>query len=333
MRAACLMLYWRFWAGCTVAFGAGFGVSAQTTNSDSASAGAPVIQVTNIQQVRSLASQSPNAGYVIRLEGDVWWANTAAGIFVLKDGSGAAKLEMDLQARPVEPGTRVQLEGKGTITKTDGGFRIGARGSVVNNDGVHAMIEKSGSVYLKAGRNPIRVDWFNGGYQYGLEVERQGPEMPGQKIPPSALVRNQRVRRSGNQVNGLDFRYCEVQGEALPDFNTLTAIKTGTVDNFDLRIVDRTEHVGICFTGLLEVPQDDFYTFYTRSDDGSRLFVGEPSMQLRVIGEAAFPQPHPFTIGEKLRDAEGGQWAEVEGKVTFASEQPDGLKLELSGGA
>src|SRR5262245_58481335 len=135
MRAACLMLCWRFWAGCTLAFGAGFGVSAQTTNFDSAAAGALAIQVTNLQQIRSFAAQSPNANYAIRLEGDVWWANAAPGIFVLKDDSGVAKLEMDLRGRAVEPGTRVQLEGNGTITKTDGGYRIGARGSVVNNDG------------------------------------------------------------------------------------------------------------------------------------------------------------------------------------------------------
>jgi signal transduction histidine kinase len=327
------MSFGRFWACCSLAFSAGLQAFAQPADAGSAPAGAASIQVTNLQQIRSLASQAPNASYTIRLEGDVWWANPAPGIFVLKDDSGAAKLEMDLQNQPIEPGTRVQLEGNGTITKTGGGFRIGVRGSAVNNDGVHAMIEKSGSVYLKAGRNPIRVDWFNGSYQYGLEVDYQGPGVPRQKIPDSALFRIQPDGSVGNQVNGLDFRYCEVQGEALPDFNTLIPIKTGSVNNFDLRIVDRAEHVGICFTGFLDVPQDGLYTFYTRSDDGSRLFVGGPSLQLRVIGRTAFPQPHPFAIGEKLRDAEGGQWAEVEGKVTFASEQPDGLKLELSGGA
>ncbi len=38
-------------------------------------------------------------------------------------------------------------------------------------------------------------------------------------------------------------------------------------------------------------------------------------------------------IGQTLRDGEDGQWAVVEGKVTFVNEQPDGRKLELSAGA
>jgi signal transduction histidine kinase len=329
MRAACLTLYWRFRACFTFAFVAGFGMSAAAANSDST---APLLQVTNIQQIRSLATQLPDVCYAIRLQADVWWANPARAIFVLKDDSGVAKLEMDLPGRAVESGTRVQLEGNGTITKIDGGFRIGTHGAVVNNDGLHAMIEKSGSAYLKAGRNPIRLEWFNRLERYGLEVEYQGPGVPRQKIPDAALFRIQRDASGSKPAPGLDFRYCEAPGEALPDFNTLTPIKTGTVNNFDLRILDRTEHIGICFTGFLDVPQEGLYRFYTRSDDGSRLFAGEPSLQWRGIGRAAMPQPRVFAIGEKLRDAEGGEWAEVEGKITFASEQPDGLKMELSGG-
>ena len=51
----------------------------------------------------------------------------------------------------------------------------------------------------------------------------------------------------------------------------MTALKTGTVDNFDLRPMVRPEHVGLCFTGFLAVPSDGLYTFYTTSDDGSRI--------------------------------------------------------------
>jgi len=133
-----------------------------------------------------------------------------------------------------------------------------------------------------------------------------------------------------NWVNGIDFRCCEAAAEILPDFNSLPELKAGTADNFDLSVMVRPEHVGICFTGFLQVPRDGFYTFYTTSDDGSRLFVGETSLQLKVIGCAIFPKPQPLVIGQTLRRGEDGQWAEVEGKVTFASEEPDGLTLELS---
>jgi len=62
------------------------------------------------------------------------------------------------------------------------------------------------------------------------------------------------------------------------------------------------------------------------------MFVGEPSLQLKVIGQATPPKPQPLAIGQTLRRGEDGQWVEVEGKVTFVSEEPGVLKLELSAG-
>jgi signal transduction histidine kinase len=292
-------------------------------------------EVTTVRQIRLLASQTPDASYSIRLEGDVWWANPARGVLVLKDDSGAGELEMDLHGQPVEPGQRVRLEGNGTITPTGAGFRIGAKGPVVDNDGVHGMVEKSGAVFLKAGLNPIRLEWFNETGNFGLKVEYQGPGLPRREIPAFALFRLPAGATAGasNRVSGLDFRCAEAPAQVLPDFNPLTALKSGTVDGFDLRVMARPEHVGVCFTGFLEVPRDGLYTFYTTSDDGSRLFVGQPSLSLQVIGRAVFPKPQPSAIGQTLRDGEDGQWVEVAGKVTFASEKPDALKLELSAGA
>ena len=152
------------------------------------------IEVTNVHQIRLLAAQTPKASYSIRLEGDVWWANPAREEFVLKDDSGAEELEMDLHGQSVESGQRVHLEGNGTITPAGAGFRIGAKGPVVDNDGVHVMVEKSGAVFLKAGRNPIRVEWFNGVEKYGLAVEYEGSFLSRQKIPDSALLDRKSTR-------------------------------------------------------------------------------------------------------------------------------------------
>ena len=332
MRSAFLIWSWRMWVCCRLTLGAGLVI--QTARADQIFNDQTSAGITNVHQIRLLAVQIPKTSCSIRLEGDVWWVNQAQGKLVLKDDSGAEELEMDLHGESVEPGQRVRLEGNGTITPTGAGFRIGAKGPVVDNDGVHVMVEKSGAVFLKAGRNPIRVEWFNGVEKYGLDVEYQGPGLSRQKIPDSALFRVQMDGPDGvsNLVNGLDVRCSEAPAEILPDFNLSPALKTGTVNNFDLRVMARPEHVGLCYTGFLEVPRDGLYTFYTTSDDGSRLFVGEPSLQLKVIGRAAFPKPQPMIIGQMLRQGEDGQWVEVEGKVVFVSEAPDGLKLELSAG-
>jgi signal transduction histidine kinase len=323
MRAG--FLIWP-WPGFFCAWTLSIALATQTARADDSPGSPNAREVTNVSQIRLLASQTPTASYSFHLEGNVWWANPASGELVLEDDSGAEELEMDSQGQSIEAGQRVSLEGNGTITPAGAAFKLGANGPVVNNDGVHGMIEKSGAVFLKAGRNPIRVEWFNGVEKYGLEVDYQGPGLPRGRIPSSALFRLE----AGRWVHGLDYRCAEVTNEALPDFDSVPALATGTVNNFELRVMARPEHVGLCFTGFLEVPQEGLYTFYTTSDDGSRLFVGEPSLRLDVTGRMVFPTPQLLAMGQTARQGQVGPWAAVEGKVTFVSEEPDGLKLELS---
>jgi signal transduction histidine kinase len=310
------------------------GLIALAARADLPSNGQTVAEVTNVSQIRLLSSQTPTASHSLRLEGDVWWANPLQGKFVLKDNSGAEELEMDFHGQSMESGQRICLEGTGTITPTGAGFRLGTEGPVVDNDGVHNMVEKSGAVFLKAGLNPLRVEWFNGVEKYGLSVEYQERSFTRQRIPDSSLFRIQTdaSTRASKLVNGLDFVCSEAPAESLPEFNPRTALKTGTVSNFDLSVIPRPEHVGLCFTGFLKVPQDGLYTFYTTSDDGSRLFVGEPTLQFKVIGQSNLPKAEPLLVGQTLHRDENCQWGEIEGKVTFASEEPDGLKLEIRTG-
>ncbi len=288
-------------------------------------------EITNVHQIRLLATQIPTANYSFHLEGDVWWANPAEGRFVLKDDSGAEELEMNLEGQSLAAGQRVRLTGNGTLIKTGTGFRLGVKGPVVDNDGVHNMVEKAGAIFLKAGQNPIRVEWFNGAYQYGLKVEYAGPDLPRQAIPDSVLFRKNVKNGVTNLVNGLDFRCTKVPGESLPDFDSATAFESGVTRNFSLDVVTNYDHVGICYTGFLQVPRDGLYVFYTTSDDGSRLFVGESLLRLKVIGQASFPKPEPLIARQKAGESNSA-WVEAEGRVTFASEATDGLRLELNTG-
>jgi hypothetical protein len=84
---------------------------------------------------------------------------------------------------------RVPKDGKYTLyTESDDGSRlfIGAH-QVVLNGGLHPMEEQSGQIDLKAGRNEIRIDFFENGGGAGCKVSWEGPDLPKQLIPSRAL--------------------------------------------------------------------------------------------------------------------------------------------------
>ena len=78
-----------------------------------------------------------------------------------------------------------------------------------------------------------------------------------------------------NTAAGLDYAYYEGAWNLLPDFNALTPAETGTVANFDLSPKNRTDNYAFRYTGYVQVPADGRYTFYTSSDDGSKLYIGD----------------------------------------------------------
>ncbi|MCE5249638.1 chitobiase/beta-hexosaminidase C-terminal domain-containing protein [bacterium] len=74
-------------------------------------------------------------------------------------------------------------------------------------------------------------------------------------------------------VNGLDYEYFEGSWSMMPDFSALKALKKGTAQHFGLEPADPGDNYGLRFSGYIDVPEDGIYTFYTTSDDGSRLLI------------------------------------------------------------
>lgn len=83
------------------------------------------------------------------------------------------------------------------------------------------------------------------------------------------------VFEPNSQANTLavQYQYFEGTWTALPDFGTLPPLKTGTQTTFSLDARNRDDNFGFRFTTTLEVATPGTYTFYTTSDDGSRLRV------------------------------------------------------------
>lgn len=74
---------------------------------------------------------------------------------------------------------------------------------------------------------------------------------------------------------GMAYRFYEGKFQTLPNFKTLTPLRTGTVQDFNVELLagSRTDHYAIVYEGFVDIPADDLYYFYTRSDEGSKLYI------------------------------------------------------------
>ena len=74
---------------------------------------------------------------------------------------------------------------------------------------------------------------------------------------------------------GVRYSYFEGDWGSLPDFSALKPVKEGSLPNFAFTPRSQAEHFGFEYAGYLRVPEDGVYTFFTDSDDGSRLYIGD----------------------------------------------------------
>lgn len=77
-------------------------------------------------------------------------------------------------------------------------------------------------------------------------------------------------------VPGLNYKYYEGRVDSLPDFALLQPKKTGNVDSVNVTSMrESNDHYMLLFSGYCDAPKDGVYTFYTYSDDGSRLWIAD----------------------------------------------------------
>jgi len=76
-------------------------------------------------------------------------------------------------------------------------------------------------------------------------------------------------------VGGLHYRAYRGHWKQLPDFARLKPTLVETIPTFGLGKMAGKDAFGLQLTGYIGVPTDGVYAFYTRSDDGSRLWIGD----------------------------------------------------------
>jgi glucose/arabinose dehydrogenase len=77
-----------------------------------------------------------------------------------------------------------------------------------------------------------------------------------------------------NTVNGLSYNYYEGTWSALPDFASLPVLESGNINSVNLWPKNRDDDYAFRWTGFIDVPTDGNWTFYTSSDEGSQLLIG-----------------------------------------------------------
>ncbi len=89
------------------------------------------------------------------------------------------------------------------------------------------------------------------------------------------LLRAQVPAGAAAKLSGLSYEYYEKSLPELPEFDRLTPDATGTTETFTLAVAKRKGDFALRFRGILTVPTDGDYKFYTTSDDGTRLSIDE----------------------------------------------------------
>ncbi len=279
--------------------------------------------ITNASELRRVALGQEIARFRVRLDGVLLWASTARNMVAFQDDSGGAILKIDLrkQAGPICGGQRVLIEG-------DCEAGIGEVGCLplVNNDGAHIALQKSGEAFLSAGLHPIRVEWFNDTGHFSLKVDCRIPGK--ERAPISGLFHS--ANSSHATTPGLEYQVYEGAWQWTPDFSSLLPVACGSVSNFDLSVRTRDQHVAIVFEGLFSAPCDGKYKFWTASDDGSKLFIENEPLRITVKGTAPLPPPRVVVPGQLANETQENQWAETEGMIAVVRGPVKSPSLELT---
>ena len=98
--------------------------------------------------------------------------------------------------------------------------------------------------------------------------------------------------------NGLKYKYYEGNWSKIPDFEDETVIKEGFIDDISSSVSNRKENYGLVLSGNILVPKEDIYTFYLRSNDGSRLKIGG---KMYLLKHAQFTEACKYHFSMKFR--------------------------------
>ena len=83
------------------------------------------------------------------------------------------------------------------------------------------------------------------------------------------------AKYTGRFKPGLKVSIYDGQFEKLPDFKSLTPVKTMTSNTITPRIAEKEQNFAMTFDGFINIPADGVYGIYVNSDDGSKVIIDD----------------------------------------------------------
>lgn len=147
----------------------------------------------------------------------------------------------------------VMTEGTYTFyTTSDDGSQLYINSQlIVDNDGLHGVVEESGTITLTPGRHPITVDYFEDAFGQELTVNYSGPNITKNPIPNSVLF-----------LNDLP------SGGGYPDWKTTNSITSDTADTDNDGLPNLIEYA----MGLNPNSADSFQSSYLEANGSTYTF-------------------------------------------------------------
>lgn len=166
-------------------------------------------------------------------------------------------------------------------------------------------------------------------YEAGLkDLDKAG----GKKFTPIEPV------STGKTAPGLRYGYYEGEWTSLPDFDALRPVEEGVSPRISLDPRKRDSVFGLRFRGFVKAPADGVYRFYSNSNDGSRLTIGDQTVvdndglhgMQETSGAIALKKGlHPITVAYFQSGAEKGLVVTWEGPgLEKQPIQPEALSHE-----
>ncbi len=106
-------------------------------------------------------------------------------------------------------------------------------------------------------------------------------------------------------------------------------MKSGTLDYFNLDKAEIEDHYGFIYTGFISIPHDGIYEFYTKSDDGSVLYIDDVELVNNDGSHSAITASNRLALKKGLHKLRLLYFEDYEGNSIEVGYQSDKIKRQI----